>query len=1679
MKLGPNLFVYVCFTCLVLLIGIVSAAFPTITSITPGTGVNTNTISITNLAGTNFEPGATVILTPVNDNPVHESSIIYGPWPTGPFMANPLSVYVSGNYAYVESIASNSLDILDVSNPSHPAQKGSILGLGGQSVYVSGNYAYVAGGNALEIVDVSNPSHPVNIGGIADGTGGAMLNEPFSVYVSGNYAYVASYGSNALEIVDVSNPATPVHKGSITDGTGGAELNRPYSVYVSGNYAYVASWGSDALEIVDVSNPAAPVHKGSIVNGGSTLLHNPQSVYVSGNYAYVASTDSNALEIVDVTDPANPVHKGSLVHGAGGANLYEPYSVYVSGNYAYVASFGGNALEIVDVTNPAAPVHKGSITDGTGGAMLYGPDSVYVSGDYAYLSVYYNNGVEIVNIGQVPATGVTVSPTQITCSFDLTNYIAGLYNVVVTNPDGNFGVLGSGFTVVAPPTVTSLTPTTGGTAGNTIVTVTGSGFTGASAVIFGTTAATSFTVNSDTQIIATTPAGSAGTVDVTVTNPYGTSTTSSADTFTYESPPTVTGITPATGSSAGGTSVTITGSGFTGATAVNFGSVAATSFTVNSDTSIIAVSPLETAGTIDVTVTTSGGTSALNPPADQFTYSAPPAFPIGKFTVSPTTGNAPLTVTFTDQSLNNPTGWAWFFGDEKYTAPWTQQTASAGWSTRWGPTGVAIPDGSIVLMGGSTGPNGGSLNDVWRSTDDGVTWTEVTANAGWTPRELSHSVVMPDGSIVLMGGYNFGSGNLNDVWRSTDEGATWTQMTASAGWTGRSSFSSVAMPDGSIVLMGGWGSSDVNDVWRSTDNGATWTEMTTNAGWTPRQGLTSVAMPDGSIVLMGGEDSVGNFDNDVWRSTDNGATWIEVNASAGWMGRYGQSSVAMPDGSIVLMGGTISPALANGNAPYVNDVWRSTDDGATWTEVNAIAGWTGRYQQSSVAMPDGSIVLMGGVNSWSPGPMNDVWRLMPAGSSAQNPSHIYTTPGSYQVSLQVYNSNGYNSTRIPEYISVTGLPPIATPTTVVSSSENPSTLGDTVTFTATVSPSTATGNVQFVIDGMDAGSPVTISGGTATYATSGLAVGAHTVEADSLGDANDLPSSGVLSPVQTVNQIQSSISVVSSENPSTLGDTVTFTATVTPSTATGSVQFLIDGSPFGTPVTISGGTATSGSISTLAVGTHTVGADYSGDTNDAASIGTLSPVQTVNPLTTSIIVSSSLNPSTYGQTVAFAATVSPSSATGTVQFIIDGTPFGAPVTLSSGTATSGSISTLIGGTHTIEVDYSGDTNDAASSGTTIQTVNPVSTSTGLSSSKNPSTYGDTITFTAKVKPTTATGTVQFKIDGSLFGSPVTLSGGIATSGGISTLTGGTHTIEADYSGDTNDAASSWTMSQTVKKASSAIIVSSSPNPSVYGQPVTLTATVTPSSATGTVTFKDGKATLGTGTITGGTATFTTSTPLKVGSQSLTAVYGGDTNYAKSTSSAITQAVNQASTTTSVTSSLNPAAYGQPVILTATVSVTAPGGGTPTGTVTFFDGTTSLGTAPVSKPKITVKTLAVGSHSITAVYNGNANFVASTSSVLTETVNLAPTTVTLKSSLNPSASGKLVTFTATVRPKSATGTVTFMDGSTQLGTVNLASGAAKYTTSSLSVGSHAITAMYSGNTNYGTSTSIVLTQTITA
>jgi hypothetical protein len=234
--------------------------------------------------------------------------------------------------------------------------------------------------------------------------------------------------------------------------------------------------------------------------------------------------------------------------------------------------------------------------------------------------------VTIIGSGFTGATAVTFGGTAATSIEVLSDTTiqatspagTGTVDVTVTTSKGTNWSAGQ---YTYAPAVTGLSPTTGPPAGGNTVTITGSGFTGATAVTFGGwvgsypsgyvigTPATSFQVLSDSTILATAPAGT-GTVEVFVTTPAGTSASLSADHYTYI--PDVTRLTPTTGPCTGGTSVTIRGIGFTGATAVTFGGTAATSFEVLSDTTIQATSPANwwEALSVDVTVTTPEGTSA-------------------------------------------------------------------------------------------------------------------------------------------------------------------------------------------------------------------------------------------------------------------------------------------------------------------------------------------------------------------------------------------------------------------------------------------------------------------------------------------------------------------------------------------------------------------------------------------------------------------------------------------------------------------------------------------------------------------------------------------------------------------------------------------------------------------------------------------------------------------------------------------------------------------------------------------------------------------------------------------------------------------------------------------------------------------------------------------------------------
>jgi len=295
----------------------------------------------------------------------------------------------------------------------------------------------------------------------------------------------------------------------------------------------------------------------------------------------------------------------------------------------------------------------------------------------------------------------------------------------------------------------------------------------------------------------------------------------------------------------------------------------------------------------------------------------------------------------------------------------------------------------------------------------------------------------------------------------------------------------------------------------------------------------------------------------------------------------------------------------------------------------------------------------------------------------------------------------------------------------------------------------------------------------------------------------------------------------------------------------------------------------------------------------------------------------------------------------------------------------------------------------------------------------------------------------------------------------------------DSSGNTSEYSAAITMTIINSPKATTTTISSTSASSTYGQSITFTAVVQNATG-GTVDFFDGSTLLATVPLDStGQAAFSTAS-LSVGAHSFTAVYSGDTDFAPSTSDPFVQTVNPASTTTSLSSSLNSSPFGQSLTFTASVSTSL--SQFPTGTITFMDGSTPLGTVPFDSTGIAIfstSALSVGTHTHTAVYNGDTNFAPSTSSPLLQTVSFAPSSTSLSSTLTASSFGQSITFTASVTSspsQSPTGTITFMDGSTPLATVALFNGSASLSTASLSVGAHTITAVYSGDSSFASSTS---------
>lgn len=565
------------------------------------------------------------------------------------------------------------------------------------------------------------------------------------------------------------------------------------------------------------------------------------------------------------------------------------------------------------------------------------------------------------------------------------------------------------------------------------------------------------------------------------------------------------------------------------------------------------------------------------------------------------------------------------------------------------------------------------------------------------------------------------------------------------------------------------------------------------------------------------------------------------------------------------------------------------------------------------------------------------------------------------------------------------------------------------------------------------------------------------------------------------------------------GQATSFSATVasTDGLATppsGTVQFTVDGGNFGAPVALVSGVANSGSTSSLSTADHAIGAIYSGSADHLGS-NAAEKTQVVDKAATSTMLSAAPTPTVSGQAVTFTAHVdvlSPGVGTlgGAVQFNIDGAPFGTAINLGAGDNATLTVSNLSTGNHDVVAVYNGNTDFATSSSAQVtHGVNRADTTVDLSSSANPAFSGAPITYTAIVAPVapgagTIGGTVQFAVDGVDLGDPVPVVGGQAVSP-VSHQLVSSHNITANYSGDVNFAGQSDSMTQIIVAAQTTTTVTSSPNPSVFGQPITLHAEVVPNAPatgnpTGFIQFIVDGANYAFVALDGQVAE-TPLTGVGVGPHTIKAVYlSSDMNFFTSASSTITQTVNKASTSTALVSDSPTAVFGQPITYTATVSVTAPGAGAPTGTIVFKDGANVIGTEPVGpgtgeQASITVSNLTVGQHAISATYSGDDSFNGSTKSVA-QTVTRAQTTLTLASSANPAQNGEGIQYTATVAPVAPgagvpTGNVRFfVNGANLGGNYPLVNGVVSSPNfASLTPGTYKITATYNGDGNFVGST----------
>lgn len=680
-----------------------------------------------------------------------------------------------------------------------------------------------------------------------------------------------------------------------------------------------------------------------------------------------------------------------------------------------------------------------------------------------------------------------------------------------------------------------------------------------------------------------------------------------------------------------------------------------------------------------------------------------------------------------------------------------------------------------------------------------------------------------------------------------------------------------------------------------------------------------------------------------------------------------------------------------------------------------------------------------------------------------------------------------------------------------------STYGNSMTYTATVTKtgngSTPTGSFGYTVD----------NGCTsATCTTTGTPVGTNTQFVTFTSSSSNYNDNTASHSATVTNKAGSKLVVTSSNASPGYGDDVTFTVTLSnnthpggglPPLGAGSVQLTAGGTAIagktGTPV--AQGQAQFGGNSLVIIhatagvdfplGSSTVSATYAGDANYLASSNAASSVtsQTESTTETTTVTVAQTSSSTYSNDATFKASVTSQSGDvvkdGSVTFTITGpSPATTAVTQSGNVDTTGMASitvtgsTFAAGSYAVTAAYAspGSVHDSSSTSTSFAHARAAATTTLTVTAPTPSQFGNAVTFTATPTTTTA-GTppdcaancVQL-FEGTTSLGNAKITNGTATFS-VSGLALGDHVVHAVYTSPTGNYsnATSANFTEHVDKAVSVVTptVTTPINNVVYGTTDSFNVAVTSNAGSGVPTGTITVATSGPNSQAGqktlhldatGQATFDTTifpqSLLLAGPNTITVSYSGDVDHTAATGT-VTFTIAKATTTLGLTTSPNPSAAGASVTLST--HFTIPFGGTPTGTITFFDGTSSLGSVTPDQidSSIVVSNLSTGSHSITAQYSGDANFTGSTSTATVQVVNPATTTTAVLPSANPVLPNTPITFGVAVTSSAApTGSVQLAIDGLNVTTIQLSGGAGLYKSSGLSLGSHVVTATYSGDSS---------------